>query len=163
MIAALVLNTLLTCLDIQNLVLCLVQEFSVCVYCLPLLKGVKKVCVKPGKTEETWKRARWIDIHIFQVKSLSYPKAGGFIPCMLTVRIFCCYRLVWNTLCINSQSSLISFYFHKQKAVLTKTLVSQGGRHMLGRKCITNVKNANLWPFRTQEVQRNNNTETSRW
>lgn len=61
----------------------------------------------------------WIDIHLFQVSCWNYQKVYLLVflsPLMLTVRIFCCYRLVWNTLCINGQSSVISLYFHKQKA-----------------------------------------------
>lgn len=81
--------------------------------------GKQKVSVKSGKTEGIWKWARWIDIRILWVEwfELSWGLfAGVFIPFMLTVRISCCYRLMWNALCLNGQSSVVSSYFCKQKA-----------------------------------------------
>lgn len=76
------------------------------IQCLCLLL----ISFEGGRQKEYWKWARWLNIHIFQVNSLHYPKV--YLPVflsslMLTVRISGCYRLVWNTLCINGQGSVI--------------------------------------------------------
>lgn len=168
MIAAGVLNIFLTCLVMTIKTWLFVwYKNPVFVFTAYLFwKGKKPVRVKSGKTEGIWKRARWIDIHVFQVNSLSYPKV--YLLVFLSPACWLSGYSVAIGQCGTHSALMVRvhwfhFIFTSRKMVLTKTLVSQGGRHMLGRKCIANVKNANLWPFKTvstEELQHRDFTVT---